>query len=365
MLLANIKKRSPANYVTQCFFYVNLMHLSQNMKGRNMSQIIDLLTQHYSATEAQDSKPNYSSRKFKLPNRESDIAVTDNLWIDNLTGKGGRGPINLVMHLEGFNQTQFPQAKAIVDALSGHIATHTQYTTRPMGSTPANLPADKTPIIEKVEPSLAKWPQVRSYLVEKRKIPEQLVDLAYASGKVFADTRGNVVFAREDDSGYFKRSSVSNFKQTIGQGGKPFYIKGSDGKLFVTEAPIDALTIKALNPSSAVIATGGNATPLENIRSHVDKAKTVYLAFDNDAAGTKFIESMLKTFPNSQFEDHIPPIGNKDWNQYLHTPEASTEKQLKAWKSKGAKVEAVTTSYKDNGVQVEKKSISKGYGFGG
>lgn len=68
----------------------------------------EVLTGIYGATEDADSKPSYQSRKFTLADGRK-IAITGDLWIEQ-GGVGGKQAVNLVMHLEGYGQADFPKA---------------------------------------------------------------------------------------------------------------------------------------------------------------------------------------------------------------------------------------------------------------
>ena len=63
-------------------------------------------------------------------------------------------------------------------------------------------------------------------------------------------------------------------------------LPGTDGRVFVTEGPIDALALKAINPASTVLATGGNC-PIGRLKPYLDRYATerVFLAHDSDPAG--------------------------------------------------------------------------------
>lgn len=77
-----------------------LRHEADQLRGLDLPEVLIKL---YGARETQDSKPSYKTRKFELSDG-SKVAATGELWIDNSSGKGGKGAINLVMHLSGYGQ---------------------------------------------------------------------------------------------------------------------------------------------------------------------------------------------------------------------------------------------------------------------
>jgi hypothetical protein len=164
--------------------------------------------------------------------------------------------------------------------------------------------------------------------VDVRKIPAGLVDKAHERGLIYSDERANLVFKRDGDTGCFKRGSYnpkdrSAFKQTLGRNGKPFKLKGTDGTVYVTEGPIDALALKAMHPSSTVLATGGNCPP-EALRPYFGIAtQHLYAAHDGDDAGNVQAYRLMAEYighfgpqAGARVERHSPGE-KKDWSAVL------------------------------------------------
>lgn len=290
-----------------------LQREADQLRGLDLPEVLAKL---YGAREAQDSKPSYKTRKFELPDG-SKVAATGELWIDNASGKGGKGAINLVMHLSGYGQDQYKQAvrdladafgtdgatRAVTRHLSESVPTQAERITEQAIKEPVQMPP----------PCPDTWRRARDYLTNKRRLPAQLVDAAHAKGLVYSDRRGNCVFPCDRESGAFLRGTGPQpFKRTVGQGHLPYSLKGTDNKVFVTESAIDALTLKIHNPASAVIATGGNM-PLERLKPYL-VGKEIYLAQDKDAAGNAQAERLRAAYPDAQ---RITPPTGKDWNEHL------------------------------------------------
>ena len=295
---------------------------ADHLRGLDLSEVLVKL---YGAREAHDSEPAYKTRKFELEDG-CKVATTGDLWIDNVSGKGGKGAINLVMHLSGYEQGQYKQAVRELAETFGSDGARRAITrhisdTASQRATTFTEQAIKEPL-QLPQPCPETWSRVRGYLTRKRKLPERLVDAAHDKGLVYSDRRGNCVFPCDKESGAFIRGTGSQpFKRTIGQGHLPYALKGTDTKVIVTESAIDALTLKTMLPAIAVIATGGNM-PLERLKPYLD-GKAVYLAHDNDKAGEAQAARIKEHYPEAQ--RLVPPQG-KDWNDYQQR-KAQTERE--------------------------------------
>lgn len=291
------------------------------------TDLCDVLTKVYGAQEAADSRPSYRTRKFEL-GEHGNIAVTGELWTDNTTGKGGKGAINLVMYLEGWKQERYKDA---VRVLAEHF--NPESVAVDMGRKTA---LEGAPVVSKLkqeplptpEPVLSNWPRARRYLEDVRKIPGKLIDWASKRGLIFADEWANLVFIR-DGGGCFKRGSYDPkdrpaFKQTLGRDAGPMVLPGTDGRVFVTEGPIDAFTLKAINPASTVLATGGSC-PLERLKPYLDRYATerIFLAHDNDQAGNAQAQRLKNAYRPPGEADIVRWAANmqdhrqKDWSAVL------------------------------------------------
>jgi len=274
----------------------------------------EVLTKCYGAHEAKDSKPNYRSRKFELPDGTK-VAVTGGLWIDNTEGKGGKGAIDLVMHLSGHKQGQLKEAVRELSDAFGVDSAKQELTSRlrefaPKQAAQFTEQAVNTPQTLP-EPCPTTWPRARQYLVQKRKLPESIVDTAYKNGLVYSDKRSNCVFPCDKESGAFIRGTGDqSFKKTVGQGHQPYALPGKDNSIIVTESAIDALTLKTIHPQSTVIATGGNMA-LERIKPYLE-GKNIYLAQDNDKGGDAQASKIQEAYPQAQ---RLTPPHGKDWNE--------------------------------------------------
>lgn len=291
------------------------------------TDLADCLQRVYGLQEAPDSKPHHRTRKFALP-EGGNIAVTGELWTDNRDGKGGKGAINLVMHLEGFGQKGYADAVKMLAEHYGQDQVATDFARKLRHEDAAYYVKQKSAEPLKLEPVEATWPRARRYLLDVRKLPAWLVDKAHQIGRVFSDARSNVVFEREG-GGYFKRSSYDpkdrpGFKQTLGRDSGPFVLRGTDGHVFVAEAPIDAMSLKAMHPHSTCVATGGNC-PVERLKPILDRFGTerIFLAHDNDKAGNAQAMALERAYSPVEGADMVrwsttlQDGKKKDWSAVL------------------------------------------------
>jgi hypothetical protein len=301
---------------------------ANRLRGTDLAQVLQRM---YGAHEAADSRHGYRTRKFEIEGHPSNIAVTGELWTDNTTGQGGKGAINLVMHLEGYGQDGYQKAvRLLADQFGAEQAGRDIGRRSALESGTAIQTIQQQQPIPLPTPQPATWLRARAYLVNKRRIPAELVEQLHEQGLIYADERANLVFKRDDDTGCFKRGSYDPengppFKQTLGRGGKPFVLAGQRA-LYVTEGPIDALALKALYPESTVIATGGNC-PLERLQPYFQNVtECIYLAHDNDAAGNRQAERFAAEYFEAKRQNlgkwHPPterhaPETAKDWSAVL------------------------------------------------
>ena len=296
---------------------------ADRLRGTDLAEV---LRRMYSAREAPGSRPHHRTRKFEIEGRPGNLAVTGELWIDNATGQGGKGAINLVLHLEGYGQGDYTKAlRLMAEHFSGEQIGQDIGRAHALNA-PATLESvhreQPTPPLPTPRP--ATWEQAKAYLVEVRKIPAGLVDRAHALGLIYSDERCNLVFKRDGDSGCFKRGSYDPrdrpaFKQSLGRDALPFVLNGTDGAVYVTEGPIDALALKALHPTSTVLATGGNC-PLERLTPYLDRAtERIYLAHDRDEAGEQQAKRLQTAYkaPRSVAVERCTPTKGKDWSAAL------------------------------------------------
>lgn len=268
----------------------------RRLKKLDMNEVMKAL----GGKEHPASRDHHKSRAWNYG--EAKVVITKNIFFNNATQVGGANPINLVMELMGLS---FYDACEIL-ALLPFIGAFEEVEPTSKASREYDAAKDK---------ENAYWPLARDYLISKRCLDARLVDLLYEKGALFADVRANCCFRVLGGAGVLKRGSVDPdppkraFKQKIGMGF--FVLEGESEECFVVESPIDALSVKMLNPGAWAVATGGNCN-LDALRWLLI-GKKIFVATDVDEAGERLANKLIARFGGTRF---IPPLG-KDWNEYI------------------------------------------------
>lgn len=169
--------------------------------------------------------------------------------------------------------------------------------------------------------------------MKQRHIDRDVIAYFAKAKTLFEDSKyHNCVFVGTDEQGIprhaHKRSANSlgkSFRQNV-EGSDPrysFHHLGTDGKLFVFEAPIDMLSFITLYPEdwkshNYVSCCGTSTIPVMSMLSRIPHAQEVFLCLDNDAAGQaaslRMAEQIAEQFGIAS--DRLAPQ-NKDWNDDL------------------------------------------------
>ncbi|MBE9137389.1 strawberry notch C-terminal domain-containing protein, partial [Nodosilinea sp. LEGE 07088] len=194
--------------------------------------------------------------KHKWRNGDHIISISGPLFMDWLEDSGGRGAIDLVMHVQ---QMEFKEA---VEWLSGR-----DFSQRPARVSSTAQVKDLDPrTLEIPENCSQRWDAVREYLVEGRKLPAVLVDRLHERRLVYADQYQNAVFVRHSlQAQSWQRGEVvgASLRGTWGEdnhfhGLAPgsardqgwFWIgtgQGPVNRVLLVESPIDAMSLAVLD----------------------------------------------------------------------------------------------------------------------
>ena len=271
------------------------------------------------------------------------ITITETKFYNHDQTEGGGGAIDLTMHLGGFS---FSEAIAHRGNVAGHTATINQYQVEAAKHARRILDTTPAPNHEIPPPDGAKLNRVRSYLTEKRAIPENIVDKAIAKGRLWADRFGNAVFALSDPDLTGTQVGV----ELRGTYDKPFHgVRGEKKGMFFTgnsraesavfvESAIDALSYEAVKPNSLVVSMTGSAKDslMRTAAVLSERGYKLVAAFDNDKDGERFSRWLSDMFQGVQRD--VPPVG-KDWNDYLQK-QRDNGKELSARDAAPAKAES-------------------------
>lgn len=299
---------------------------ADELRAIDVEQVLQVI---YEAKLAKDSKPGHASRKWELQDGR-EIAVSNGqsgkVWIEQGV-KGGKGAINLVMQLDAL------EYKAALKILSDHFKTSDligEYGRERIAAVRQEIRKDvqeaRTAPAPMPERDDAQWPRVKSWLEQARALPAKMVNVMFAKGLVYADRRANAVFPRKNGGAFVRGTLGLKFHRTFGsKEAGPVIIPGS-GDIWLTEAPIDAYSIKAMNPNDQVIALGGSLLRPHDVARWIPIGRTVRLAFDNDRQGREFDAEAKKIWPDAAIEK--PPSGAKDWNEALKADPSLIAPQL-------------------------------------
>jgi len=86
---------------------------------------------------------------------------------------------------------------------------------------------------------------------------------------------------------------------------------GNDGKAFVTDSPLEALAIKAMQPDSTVMATNG-FMKADKLKPYLNQ-KEIYLAQGQDKISKEMGQYLKEYFPKAK---RLQPGQSTSWNEY-------------------------------------------------
>ena len=244
------------------------------------------------------------------------ITINGSRWYDHAAQRGG----NAISFVRTFYGQSYPEAMRTLlgDDLTSPLPMSYKVPEPPK---PFVLPAESTSMS-----------RVFAYLIKQRHIDRGIITHFARQGELYEDSQyHNAVFVGKDENGTarhaHKRSTNSYtkaFRQNV-EGGDPrysFHHTGTDGRLFVFEAPIDMLSYITLHPeeweeSSYVACCGVSIQPVLKMLELMPTADTVFLCLDNDEAGQAASERMAQELESQrlQVERLLPDL--KDWNEDL------------------------------------------------
>lgn len=274
----------------------------------------------------------YDKHKWKDDNHTHIISINGGKFMDWVADYGSGGAIDLVMHVQ---QVEFTAA---VEWLSGQsLVPRSAY---PQASRHSEHPEPRP--LEMPTSSERRWPAVQHYLVETRGLPKNLVTYLHDRGMVYADPYQNAVFVRYGTSSDqpWKRHEPTgaSLRGTWGVGNSfhgmaPgtsrdngwFWIalgRGRVQRVFLTESPIDALSLAVLDrqrqgaeQGTVYLSTDGSGCiPTFALQSVLDEGGQVIAALDADIAGEKMAWRIAEQLSGIR---RVTPAVGKDWNERL------------------------------------------------
>lgn len=270
----------------------------------------------------------YDKNKWRHPADEKIISVENEKFFDFANDIGGGGSIDLVMYCL---DCDFKQAVSyLIDEYNVDTATRCIVANTVNKAKNIVNSSKDTRYFEKPKPDEYGWKKAKNYLINERKIDENIIERAYNAGVLYNTKKeyknyvfNNIVFLNNKKEPNLAEIKGTNQKfsglapgsKKTSLGFKINPLQKCDKVIFV-ESAIDALSYYEINnkPTNVCIIStaGGNVNNVKNfIKKH--KQKTYICGFDNDNAGNKMYEAIKADYPYILRE--LPK--NKDWNDDL------------------------------------------------
>lgn len=255
-----------------------------------------------------------SGREKRLVSDHS-ITVRGNEWYDHAEERGGHA----VSFVQKFYGLSYPEAVTML--LGNEVRTYPSAKER---AEELHKPF--------VLPSANKdMRRIYAYLTKHRSIDRDVITHFAREKLLYEDTKyHNAVFVGTDEDGIprhaHKRSTNSYgkaFRLNV-EGSNPqysFHHIGTDGSLYVFEAPIDLLSYITIHPEdwkahSYVACCGTSIQPVLKMLERLPQINTVWLCLDNDDAGHLACQRMSAQLAEHHTVERLIPE-NKDWNDDL------------------------------------------------
>ncbi len=250
------------------------------------------------------------------------VTIRGNEWYDHAEERGGHA----VSFVQRFYHLSYPEAVTML--LGGELGTV-------YPSAEERVEDPPKPFV--LPPANSNMRRVYAYLVKHRNIDRSVV-AHFAREKLLYEDADyhNAVFVGTDEDGVprhaHKRSANSfgkAFRLNV-EGCDPrhsFHHIGTDGSLYVFEAPIDMLSYITLHPEnwqshSYVACCGTSIQPVLKLLERQPQINTVLLCLDNDEAGHLASRRMKEQLAERYTVERLIPA-HKDWNDDLTAEEPS------------------------------------------
>ncbi len=269
-------------------------------------------------------------------------------------GHGGDA-LDLVMHVRGL--TFRDACNYLLDThYAGHAPMRPGAPPIAREPQPSQAEQERGPFVPPI-PDESRWPQVRNYLVNVRRLPAHLVDAKHDAGDIYAmrydfndghrtTSYTNAVFLRRDDEGnpvgaawrsvqpgsdakgMTKNTHREDGYFTLDLADEPNRVM--QGRLVIVESGIDALSYRALKEMDKsrqwglIVSTDGKgALPFDLIDEKLAQRWQIRAAFDKDDDGRQMWDQLRERYPTltNEKSTHQPikrelPSGH-DWNDDL------------------------------------------------
>ena len=257
-----------------------------------------------------------SGREKRLASDHS-VTVRGNEWYDHALGKGG-GPVSFVQTYYGMSYQEAMKLLLGEEMGQRYSASQERRQERP-----------KEFVLPTPNDDMSR---VFGYLMKRRHIKKSVIAHFARVGTLYEDAEyHNCVFIGRDETGKarhaHKRSTNSygeSFRVNV-EGSDPkysFHHIGSDGGLYVFEAPIDLLSFISMFPNgwrehNYVACCGVSIQPVLKMLERIPEQEAVYICLDNDEAGNRASMRMAEQLEAEGIMCVRIAPRLKDWNEDL------------------------------------------------
>lgn len=256
-----------------------------------------------------------SGREKRLA-RDHSVTVRGNEWYDHAEERGGHA----VSFVQRFYNLNYRDAVMLLLGDGSGVIYPSASEKEPELPKAFELPAPHS-----------NMRRVFAYLVKQRHISPEIIAHFAKAKLLYEDAEyHNVVFVGKDENGIprhaHKRSTNStgkSFRMNV-EGSDPrysFHHIGTNGSLYVFEAPIDMLSYITMYPdnwqaNSYVSCCGVSVQPVLKMMERFPALNAVHLCLDNDEAGQKATQRMSSQLESICTVEQLSP-SLKDWNDEL------------------------------------------------
>ncbi len=242
------------------------------------------------------------------------VTIRGNLWFHHYDRVGG----DAIEFVKRYFNKSFPEAVSFLTGGSGVILQA------------APVPKPEPAAIEMPAPH-ENMRQVYAYLIRRRGIDKGVLDAFVRKGLIYESAQyHNAVFVGLNPIGravhaHMRSTGADRAYKVNAANSMPeysFHWNGSDGELYVFEAPIDLLSFICLHPEnwrahSYAAACSTSPRVLYQMLADNAKLERVYLCYDNDGPGQAAAERTREKLAERGIGCEILVPGRKDWNEDL------------------------------------------------
>jgi hypothetical protein len=233
----------------------------------------EVLTRIFGAEKAFFDPP--FSEIFRLPDGRQ-FETKGFKWRDLSDGAADDGAFSLVQKLGEVDEDGaiiylmgYFTYEETLRTLNYHAAAHAEAMAREAMKIPFEPPTTTE----------ATWPEVRNYLAEDFGLPLGVLEAAHANRAILTTPLNMIVFVCAGLTGMFfmfvqkTGGKLPNVERPYAES-HPFHLHGTGEPVYLTDHPIEALSLKALYPESPVMAIG-ELSPPEAVSSYLNGRKAI------------------------------------------------------------------------------------------